>query len=191
MFKRRRAPIKNIIVWAQCYAALVGVLSTTFPTHVPSLMAYQAIILKAYRDFDGFGWAQYDRAFCRQAAITKDLNWSRINITLYSICFAGKQKHSMVCSTCLSDNHATNQCPETNPWGALNTMFPHPQPFNQPPHAAQFSGPAPKICRLFNHPGGSSCKYNPCKYAHVCSGCGSPHSRAECKRGPKPKRPKL
>ena len=65
MLKRRRPPVKNAFVWAQCYAALAGVLSTRYPTYVPGLMAYQAIILKAYRDFDGLGWAQYDRGSVR------------------------------------------------------------------------------------------------------------------------------
>jgi hypothetical protein len=49
-------------------------------------------ILWCYRDFEGAAWAQYGRAYRRQAALLRDLNWSRINTTLYSLCFAGRAK---------------------------------------------------------------------------------------------------
>ncbi len=110
--KPRHLPVTDILIWAQCYAAMVGVLSAKFPNAVPSLMAYQAIIIKASRDFDGLRWVQYDRAFRRQAAVMKDLNWARINSTLYSICFAGSAKHTSVCALCLSESHSTENCVE-------------------------------------------------------------------------------
>ena len=40
---------------------------------VPELMAYQATIVKCSHDFEGMGWAQYDWAYRRQVAQTKDL----------------------------------------------------------------------------------------------------------------------
>lgn len=78
-------------------------------------LTYQSTIIKCYRDHEGLGWAQYDRALRRQAAVTNNLTWSHINGTLYSLCFAGKTKHSKICIHCLSDNHSSNQCPEAPP----------------------------------------------------------------------------
>ncbi len=37
--KRRRAPVTDILTWTQGFAAMVGVLSTKYSQHVPSLMA--------------------------------------------------------------------------------------------------------------------------------------------------------
>ena len=55
-------------------------------------MAYQSTIVKCHSDFEGSAWMAYDRAFKRQAAAKKTLNWSQLNPTLYSLCFAGKVK---------------------------------------------------------------------------------------------------
>ena len=38
----------------------------------------QITIMRCCRDFEGVAWAQYDRVYRRQAALSKDLNWSRI-----------------------------------------------------------------------------------------------------------------
>ena len=110
--RRRKPPVTNIFTWLQGYASLVGTLATAHPDKVAELMAYQTTILRCYCDFEGAAWAQYDRAYRRQAALSKDLNWSRINTTLYSLCFAGRAKRGQVCSHCLSNNHQSDNCPE-------------------------------------------------------------------------------
>ena len=77
---------------ASMHAVMVGVLSRVYPTMVPEFMSYQAITIKCAQDFDGLAWTQYDRAYRRQVAQTKDLRWFRLNPTLYSLCSAGKAK---------------------------------------------------------------------------------------------------
>lgn len=57
------------------------------------LLAHLSMIVHCHKEFSGLGWVQYDAAFRRQAAITQDLNWGRVNPTLYSICFAGQARH--------------------------------------------------------------------------------------------------
>ena len=84
---------------------------------MPERLAYLVTTVKCVRDFEGVSWAQYDRAYRRHAAQTKDLRWSRVNPTLYSLCFAGKAKRSMLCTHCLSDSHKREQCPDNLfPW---------------------------------------------------------------------------
>ena len=109
--KKKRKPVTNIFTRLQGFASLVSALSTKYPTMVPEFLTYQSTIVKCIKDFEGLGWAQYDRAFRRQVAVTKDLRWSQINGTLYSLCFAGKAKKSAICAHCLSDNHSTELCP--------------------------------------------------------------------------------
>ena len=145
--RRRSAPVTDVLQWLQCFAALVGMLSQCFPAVVPELMDYQAPIIKCSRDFDGLAWAQYDRAYRRQAAQTKDLSLGSIR-HYNSLCFAGKAKHGVTCVHCLSNGHVSEARPD-NPtrayvpvWyaGRLATGAPTPQlPTQQT-----------KVCHLFN-----------------------------------------
>ena len=142
----------NIFNWLQGFASLVNALSTRYPAYVPEFLAYQSTIIKCYRDYDGMGWAQYYRAFRRQVAVTKSLHWSQIKGMLYSLCFAGKGRRSAVCIHCLSDNHASERCPDA------------------PATTSKLRGGSTstnnELCRLFNATGGSRCRYKACKYAH-------------------------
>ena len=78
--RKRRPPVTNIFTWLQGFASMVSALSTKYPGMVPEFLAYQSTIIKCYKDYDGLGWVHYDRAFRRQVAITKNLNWSHINV---------------------------------------------------------------------------------------------------------------
>ena len=87
-------------------------LTTKIPPMVPELMAYQLHFIKCSRNFEGLAWAQYNRAYKRQPAQTKDRRWSRLNPTLFSLCFAGKARCNIACAHCLSDNHTSDTCPD-------------------------------------------------------------------------------
>ena len=173
-----RTPVTDVLTWVQCFSALVGALSTKFADKVPEFMAYQALIVKCSRDYDGFGWVLYDRAFRWQVAVTKDLNWSKLNPTLHSLCLAGKAKNNKFCTICLSDNHTTDQCLES--WqmfppmyypGQVRPLTPYPPqppfagmaPFGQgqtPPPPPNPAWPVP-ICKLFNRLEGPRCTLHP------------------------------
>ena len=184
--RRRPAPVTDILQWLSCYAVMVGVLSRVYPTMVPEFMAYQTTIIRCYRDFEGLAWAQYDRAFRRQVAQTKDLHWSRLNTTPYSLCFAGKAKCHIACNFCLSDNHSSESCPE-NP---ARSTFLWQQMFGtlyEPRGFASSRTPVPRarnptpICHLFNARDGPWCKFNPCKFAHICIACKGAHPKSACR----------
>ena len=80
---RCRRKITDLMTWLQCYALYVGVLAGSSPEAVTELMAYLVTILRASQDYTGEAWATYDAAFCRQAEVTGDKKWSRINPSLY------------------------------------------------------------------------------------------------------------
>lgn len=184
--RKPAGPITDVLQWVQCFAALAGVLSRAYPSTVPELMAYLATIVKCARDFEGVSWAQYDRAYRRHAAQTKDLRWSRLNPTLYSLCFAGKAKRSVLCAHCLSDSHGSAQCPDNLfPWQG---MFGPPQGVG-PVQSAMFgAGGASRTrqtlqtCHLYNAKDGPRCTYSQCKFAHRCAVCKGPHARYYCRQ---------
>ncbi len=72
------------------------------PEPVPELMAYLVQIMRVSQDFGGLAWVNYDLAFCRQAASTGSRQWSKVNPSLYSICFAGVARANKRCDLCLS-----------------------------------------------------------------------------------------
>ncbi len=55
-------------------------------------MAYMVGILKASAEYEGEAWAAYDVAYRRQAAATNNRNLSKINPSLFALCFTGKGK---------------------------------------------------------------------------------------------------
>ena len=180
--RRKNAPVTDILQWLQCFAAMVGVLSQRYPVFVPELMAYQTTIIKCSKDFDGIAWAQYDRAYRRQAAQSKDLRWSRLNTTLYSLCFAGKAKRGVACAHCLSNAHASEGCPD-NPAKAYLPVWYTSGPSTTSTGSAPQYGQHLKVCHLFNAKGGSRCTYTNCKFAHVCATCRGGHPRSAPPKG--------
>ena len=168
--RQKNAPVTDILQWLQCFAAMVGVLSQRFPAFVPDMMAYQTTIIKCSRDFDGLAWAQYDRAYRRQVAQSKDLRWSRLNTTLYSLCFARKAKRGVACSHCLSDAHTSEGCPD-KPAKAYLPVWYRSSPSTASTGSAPQYGQHLKVCHLSNAKGGSKCTYTNCKFAHVCAMC--------------------
>ena len=110
--KKRVGPVTDIGQWVQRFASFVSVLSTRYPKAVPELMA---TIVKCSKDYHGVAWAQYDRGFRKQMATLRDLRWSRINPTLFSLCFSGKVRRNTMCNWCLAQSYDTDSCPENPP----------------------------------------------------------------------------
>ena len=163
---RRTAPVTDILQWLQFF----GVLSQKYSQMVPELMVYQVTIVKYSHDFEGLAWALYDLAYRRQVAQTKDLCWSCLNPTLFSLCLAGKARYNIGCT---HNNHPLDNCPD-NPSHSLFLWQHLGQTFLPVGVAAPVGGAHPFrlcICHLFSVKDGPKCMYNSCKFAHVCAAC--------------------
>ena len=64
-----RPPITDISLWLERYVMMAAILATRFPCKAPKLMAYQATIVRAERNYEGKCWVSYDRKFQREALI--------------------------------------------------------------------------------------------------------------------------
>lgn len=185
----RRSLITDINVWTECYATLAAILSTAYPDKAPQFFAYLRTITKASRTFESSAWATYDMAYRRQAANKGSLDWGIVDAALYSEAFAGRAKAIPRCRYCLADTHTSLDCPHAPP----ETPDSRPPRGAQPARQAGRSTPSASVvelCRLYNSPGGSRCRFSQCRFAHLCSRCRRPHPAAECgaNGGENPKR---
>ena len=177
--------VQEVSVWLQCFAVFVGVVVKSAPDAVPGLMAYMVSVIRASQEYEGAAWVAYDAAFRRQAAATGQRDWSKINTSLYTICFTGKARRSQRCDNCLSAAHKTAECyalGEEDPDASVRAME------SALLALAQGGGPARRprsadVCRLYNE---KRCNFKNCKYGHACRWCGGGHSGCECRSSGRP-----
>ena len=190
---RRKRPVTDLKTWLQCFAIYVGVLSAKHPEAVPELMSYMVAIIRASEDYAGLAWVRYDAAYRRQAAANYNRKWSRINPSLFSLCFTGKAQIANRCDLCLAASHATKDCAlvaEGDPDlpSRLKAVESAVAAFSQtgglssvdrrlqgPPRRTQ-----DEVCRVWNE---KRCYFRRCRFRHVCSTCAGNHPVVECPLG--------
>ena len=204
-----RLPITDISQWIERYSTLAAIIATRFPHKAAELFAYQAIIVRAERNYETHRWVSYDRQFRREALARKDLNWSNTQNRFYNEAFTGRARQIARCTFCLQDDHTSDYCPR-NPnrslFGLLQdaTLWPSLPRTSQPPQhniasgyqpagtymptsGYQHTAPYPpatgstsqEICRRFNR---GRCNSSRCRYSHACQECFGPHSWQSCPR---------
>ena len=143
-------------------------------------------IIRASQEYEGLAWFAYDEAYRRQAAVTQHYEWSRINPSIFSVCFTGRAKRGQKCEWCLSASHSSGDCAN----GAGESEV------SQRPRAIELAvgsrgrpsmgrSPPPgyngtDACKLFNE---QRCFYQRCKFRHICLACGGDHpasGKPEC-----------
>lgn len=169
----------DISRWLERYSLMAAVISTRFPHKAGELFAYQAMIVRVERNYEGKRWVTYDR---REALARKYLNWSITDPCLYNEAFTGRARAITRCSFCLQDDHVAAHCPK-NPHRPMFGWFPDPgnwttssQGQSQPRPYLGF-GQRPELCRRFNE---EKCRYPKCKYRHACSDSQGTHPLIEC-----------
>ena len=107
---QRRRPVTNVLLWVECYAAMVAFLASKYPHKTTDFMTYLCTIMKPHCSFIGDRWITYDMAYRRKAATTKSLDWSQVDFTLYNETFIGRAKSVVRCYHCSSDRHSSQDC---------------------------------------------------------------------------------
>ncbi len=99
---RRKCPVTELNTWMQCFVVYVGVMAAKHLEAMPELIAYMVAIIRASEDYSGQAWVRYDAAYRRLAAANGNRAWSRINPSLFFLCFTGKAQAARRCDLCLS-----------------------------------------------------------------------------------------
>ena len=65
----------------------MGVVSLRHLEVIANMMDYMVMIVKAAEEYAGLAWVRYDEAFCSQAAVKNNAQWSKVNPSLFAQCF--------------------------------------------------------------------------------------------------------
>jgi len=60
-----RPPVTDISQWMEKFSLMAALIATRFPHKAPELFAYQAMIIRAERNYEAGRWVAYDRQFSR------------------------------------------------------------------------------------------------------------------------------
>ena len=194
--RSRRMLVSDIHLWAECFAVYAAVLAGKYPDVAPELFLYMKTIIRAHRNYEDGAWTAYDVAYRRQALTRRDLQWSKVDNVLYNEAFTGRARAIPRCRHCLGENHASADCayaPAPNEPAVQKGDREQPSRlyYGQTRYPARrwggSGGGQSELCHLFNK---SECRFNPCRFQHVCSRCKGAHPLSECSRGrsPSPKR---
>ena len=104
-----RGPIRDLKLWAECFAVLAGVLVMAYPEKAHDLMGYLRLMTRASQNYDTDAWVEYDTSFRRRAGNSGSLDWGSIDATLYNEIFTGRAKAVKLCSYCVVDTHSLEE----------------------------------------------------------------------------------
>ena len=162
---------------------MAAILSAVFPDKAPHFVVYMRTIARVSRTFESTAWASYDVAYRRQAANRGSLDWGTIDTGLYNDAFTGRAKAIPRCSYSLANTHVAGECPDAPLPRQQAPTLPQDKPMRslvRSPSLLPRAAAEVEICRLYNAPGGSRCRFLLCRYAHLCESCHTPHSASEC-----------
>ena len=187
---RRAHTVQDIFTWVQCFGLYMSVLAPQHPDRIPELMAFQSTIVRASQDYAGLAWVQYDSAFRQQAALTGLTQWSAINSTIYTLCFAGAARTATRCELCFATTHFSKECAQQGDPDpgvrerlraiekAVISMTPKTDAPAKSGNPQMMFG---EVCRLWNN---NRCTFRRCRHSNVCSGCSGQHPFSSCPQRP-------
>ena len=170
-----RREIPDIMSWVQCFGTYACVLSDKFPHLVRQLWAYQTLMVREARRCSGQGWRDYDAMFRQQAGSAEELEWDKLNSSLYAVTFLAQTgRGGRPCRWCQEVDHLSSEC----------ALVPDTQLESKTPPARESRPWRPKserICFSWNR---GNCRFEPyCRFRHVCSvkGCQGDHRATDCR----------
>ena len=166
--KKRKRLITDIASWMEAFSIFYLILCSSFPHRWRDLTSYKLLILRTYRQFSGFCWLDYDRAFREHAAAEKVTDWSKMHVQLFNYHTAGAQVRTRPASSSVVSSQAE----------------------------ASGNASSKVICHSWN--AGHCIAVNPqCRFRHACSRCWGTHRATSCTssqssrtRSPDPDEPK-
>ena len=86
--QERQDSTKKIKTIQQCFNAYISIIALKQHDRVRNLLTYSSLITKASADYQGSPWLTYNSHFRQMAAITKQSDWSQVNLSLWTQYFS-------------------------------------------------------------------------------------------------------
>lgn len=180
--KRSRREVPDLLSWVQCFSTYLAVVATQHPERVKQLLAYQTLIVCEGRHCGGKGWLAYDSMFRQQAAGHLEVDWSKLNSSLYAVTFLAQAGSGKSCVLCLESDHKEDECTlakaRCTPAAVKSTTGQPETPRGGSDTARYQEGRARQMCFAWNQ---GKCSYPYCHYGHHCIRCGGDHRFIHCR----------
>ena len=105
----KKKAISNILEWIQCFCIYISVIAGKQPQQVPDLLGYMHLIIEANLQYGNDGWQGYDRRFRQVAASSSNVEWARVDTTLWNLGFTN-HGNATCCKHCFSLHHSHANC---------------------------------------------------------------------------------
>lgn len=172
--KKKKKKITDFQAWVEALMVFVAIKCRRSNPEVAGIMAYGVVMSQTAREHSLERWTMYDRKYRESAGATKEVDWSRLNSSLWNRCFSGQPINSgqKLCSVCNFSGHSAWECPTRaykKPPGRKRVAS-----SNQPP------GEKHVLCYPYNNKGVCD-RGNECNFIHKCIGCGEDHPQLLCR----------
>lgn len=149
--KKPKRQITIIASWMEAFSIFYLILCSYFLHCWKDLTSNKLLILRTYRQFSGFCWLNYDRAFREHAATVKLTDWSSMNVQIFNYHTAGAQVRT------------------------------RPASFSPVSSQAEASGNASSKVICHSRNAARSIAANPqCRFRRACSRCRGDHRATSC-----------
>ena len=179
--KRGRREIPDLLSWVQCFGTYMAVVTSAQPTKSRELLAYQTLIVREARRCGGRGWLAYDTMFRQQAVGNLDMDWSKLNPTLYAVTFLAQSGSGRNCVLCMESDHSKEDCAlaegKVGPPFSKTSSSRDAQRSGGDAASRPQKGKARMICFAWNQ---GECSFPYCRYRHTCVKCGGEHRIIHC-----------
>ena len=181
-----RREVPDIISWIQCFAHYACVLGEAHPTKSRELWAYMSLIVREARRCGGNGWREYDSMFRQQAASAMELEWSKLDSSLYAVTFLAQQSgRGRICRWCQETDRPSGECALVPDKANTLASVPPGHEVRTPPVVRDQRGQgrfskSDRVCYSWNT---GRCRFQPyCRFRHICSttGCHGDHRAVDC-----------
>ena len=184
--KPSRREVPDLMSWLQCFGIYASIFTAKFPQKTKQLWAYQTLIVREARRCGGGGWREYDSMFRQQKASAVELEWDRLNTSLFAVTFLVQQGKGTTCRHCQGTDHGSAECalapiPAQSSTSQSGSFDRRPQR-----ESRAWRPPLRERGACFSWNAGR-CVHAPyCRFKHVCSTCAGEHRAVECRRQSRP-----
>ena len=186
MGKVSRREVPDLLSWLQCYGMYAAVVCSQHPEKVKEMWAYQTTMIGEARRCGGRGWALYDSAFRQRVASLTEVDFSRLNQSLYSTTFLAYGGRGRFCPSCSMSDHTQEECalhlsralPVFQLRGEAGHGHRDREWPERLPEPKRQRGASVRPCFSWND---GKCTYPQCRFDHVCSRCYGSHRKPACR----------